>query len=106
MTNIIHIQIPDIPDSFSRVVLDGEAYLIRFTYNATADRWRFGLYTMQKEPIAVGLPIVPSFPLNMQVVDERFPRGLFGAYSKLEYIGRNDFLEGKAAFSYIPRVDK
>jgi len=83
--------------------LDGRAYLIRFSFNPLAERWRFGIYTMLKEAIAIGLPIVPNFPLNMQVVDDRFPSGVFGVYSKLEHIGRSDFKEGRATFAYIPK---
>ena len=103
MDNTLYIQVPDLNDSFSRVVLDNRPYLIRFTYNFAAERWRFGLYTMQKEPIAIGLPIVPRFTLNMQVVNENFPRGAFGVYSDLEHIGRGDFKDCRARFAYRPR---
>jgi len=101
MANILQIGVPDLNDSFSRVVLDGTQYLIRFTWNDTAQRWIFGLYTMQKEPIAVGLRIVPRFPLNLQIVKADFPAGVFGAYSDLKSIGRRDFIEGRATFAYI-----
>jgi len=99
---IIDISVPDMNDSFSRVVLDGTQYLIRFTWNEAAQRWSFGLYTMQREPISVGIKLVPRFPLNLQIVDDRYPAGVFGVYSDFEAVGRNDFIEGKAAFSYIP----
>ena len=97
----INISVPDMNDSFSRVVLDKVQYLIRFTWNDTAGRWSFGLYTMQKEPVATGIRLVPRFPLNLQVVDERFPDGVFGVYSDFDNVGRRDFIEGKAVFSYI-----
>ena len=97
----IDITVPDYNDSFSSVVLDGTQYLIRFAWNDTAGRWSFGLYTMQKEPLAVGLRIVPGFPLNLQTVDDSFPSGIFGVFSELPFIGRKDFIDGKAAFSYI-----
>ena len=99
---IIDISVPDMHDSFSRVVLDNVQYLIRFTWNEKARRWTFGLYTMQREAIVQGIKLVPRFPLNLQIVDDRFPTGVFGVYSDFDYIGRNDFIEGKAAFSYIP----
>ena len=100
--NIFKIAVPDLNDSFSRIVLDGAQYQIRFTWNDTAQRWSFGLYTMQKEPLAVGLRMVPRFPLNIQIVDDRFPSGVFGVYSDFESVGRNDFLNGRAFFAYIP----
>ena len=102
MGDILKISVPDHNDSFSRVVLDGVQYQIRFTWNEAAGRWSFGLYTMQKEPVTVGIRLVPRFPLNLQVVDERLPRGVFGVYSDNEVVGRGDFLDGSATFAYIP----
>ena len=96
------ISVPDHNDSFSRVVLDGVQYRIRFTWNEAAGRWSFGLYTMLREPIAVGIRLVPRFPLNLQVVDSRLPKGVFGVYSDNEAVGRGDFLGGRAQFAYIP----
>ena len=99
---IIEIFVPDLNDSFSRVELDGTQYYIRFSWNDSAARWSFSLYTIQKEPLAVGIRIIPRFPLNLQIINEIFPFGVFGVYSDLESIGRNDFLNGKAQFAYIP----
>ena len=99
--NILEISVPDHNDSFSRVVLDGIQYQVRFTWSEAAGRWSFGLYSMQKEPIAVGIKLVPRFPLSLQIVNEHFPAGVFGVYSDLEAVGRNDFLNGKATFAYI-----
>ena len=101
MENITYIHVPDFNDSFSRIVLARRAYLIRFTYNSLIDRWRFGLYSVKREPIAVGLPIVPHFILNLQVVNSDFPAGAFAAFSGSEHIRRNDFKENKAAFAFI-----
>jgi len=100
--NIFKITVPDLNDSFSRVVLDGVQYQIRFTWNDTAQRWSFGVYTMQKEPLAIGIKMAPRFPLNLQIVDDRFPTGVFGVYSNLGVVGRYDFLNGDAYFAYIP----
>ena len=99
---IVDIAVPDENDSFSRVVLDSVQYLIRFTWNDTAGRWTFGLYTMQRECLVSGIKLVSRFPLNLQIVDDRFPAGIFGVYSDFETIERNSFIEGKSAFSYIP----
>ncbi len=100
--NIVEISVPDLNDSFSSVVLDGIQYLIRFTWNDTARRWSFGLFTIQKIPLTQGIKIVPRFPLNLQIVDDNFPSGVFGVYSEAETIGRDDFLTGRAVFAYIP----
>ena len=95
------ITVPDMNDSFSRVVLDGTQYFIRFTWNETARRWSFGLYTIQREPLVRGQRMIPRFPLNLQIIDESFPAGVFGVYSDLPHVGRNDFTEGRAVFAYI-----
>ena len=36
------ISMPDMNDSFSRVVIKGREYLLRLTYNSTGDYWTFG----------------------------------------------------------------
>ncbi|MDR1558716.1 MAG: hypothetical protein LBS84_03265 [Clostridiales bacterium] len=97
----LEIAVPNLNDSFSRVVLDNVQYLIRFTWNDTAQRWSFGLFTMQKEPLAQGIRMVPRFPLNLQITDDNFPSGVFGVYTDLENIGRQDFINGNAIFAYI-----
>jgi hypothetical protein len=97
----LEIFVPDFNDSFSRVVIDGTQYLIRFTWNDSARRWSFGLYTLQKEPIVENIRLVPRFPLNLQIVDERFPNGIFGVYSNFPAVGRNGFKDGQAVFAYI-----
>jgi len=101
----LEIAVPNYNDSYSKVVLDGTQYQLRLTWNDTAQRWYFGIYTALREPIVTGLKLVPQFPLNLQYIDERMPSGVFGVYSKLNAVGRNDFLNGKAVFAYIPNVE-
>lgn len=98
----IEINVPDFNDSFSRVVLSGRQYLIRFSYIDTFDYWTFGLYTPQKEPLLVGVKIVPNYPLNLFFSADNMPNGLFCAYTELARIGKNDFAVGKAIFAYVP----
>lgn len=96
------IEVPDMNDSVSRIVLSGTPYLIRFTYNDTKDFWKFSLYDAQNEPLILGVKIVPKFPLNVFYGTARVPSGIFGAMTKLEHIGRNDFLNGNAQFIFCP----
>ncbi|MCL1999026.1 MAG: hypothetical protein FWG65_09705 [Turicibacter sp.] len=107
---MLQIEIPNIPRSLMRIVLSGKAYLIGFEFNETADRWRFSLYTMQHEPIVLNLPIVPHFPLNLQVADPRMPSGVFGVKSNppdgragKNFVGKDDFADGTARFYYAER---
>ena len=96
------IEVPDLNDSMSRVVLNGKAYQIRFTYNDTCDYWTFGLYNTQDAPIIIGIKIVPRFPLNLFYGVTKLPDGIFGVMTKLDHIGRNDFKDGKAQFIFCP----
>jgi len=98
------IEVPDMNDSVSRVVLNGTPYLIRFSYNDTKDYWKFSIYNAQNEPIVIGVKIVPSFPLNVFYGVTKLPNGVFGVMSKLDRIGRNDFSNGNAQFMFLPVV--
>lgn len=98
----IEIIVPDFNDSFSRAVLSGKQYLIRFSYIDTFDYWTFGLYTTLQEPIVEGIKIVPQFPLNLFYDNRNMPNGVFGVFTELEKVSRDDFLNGKAVFAYIP----
>lgn len=96
---------PDINDSFSRVVLDGKEYLIRFTYNDTNDYWTFGLYDGEQRPLAAGIKLVPNSPLNFFYQSNGLPDGTFGVLSDLDRVGHRAFLDGKAKFVFIPNQD-
>ena len=99
----VYISIPDMNDSFSRIVILGVEYLIRFTYNDTYDFWSFGLFTSNKEPIFQNVMIVPNFPLNLFVGVNKMPYVYFACKSNLEHIGRNDFSSNAARFYYVER---
>lgn len=99
-----YIEVPNENDSVSRVMLDGKEYLIRFTYNAAYDYWSFSLYE-KEQPILLMLKIVPVSPLTHFYTDAALPKGIFGAFTNLPRIGRNDFVDGKADFAYIPAAD-
>lgn len=96
------IEVPDMNDSVSRIVLAGTQYLIRFTYNDTADYWTFGLYTPLNVPIVIGIKIIPNFPLNLFYGVTSLPFGVFGVMTNLDHIGRDDFRNGKAKFIFAP----
>lgn len=96
------IEVPDMNDSVSRVVLNGTAYEIRFTYNDTGDYWKFSLYDSLKEPIVLGIKIVPSLPLNLFYGVTKLPFGVFGVRTKLDRVGRSAFRDGQAEFIFAP----
>lgn len=96
------IEVPDMNDSMSRIVLNGTAYLIRFTWNDRGGFWKFGLYDTQSQPIVIGIKIVPRYPLNLFYGFTNLPDGVFGVQTKLTHIGRKDFAEGNAQFLFCP----
>lgn len=98
----VEIKVPEMNDSLSRLVLNGKPYQIRFTYNDTADYWKFSLYTSQYEPIVVGIKIVPQYPLNVFYPVTKLPDGIFGVFSKNQRVGKRDFADGNAKFVFAP----
>lgn len=100
--NYTIIEVPDLNDSMSRVVLNGKAYQIRFTWNEAGGFWKFGLYDTQSQPIVIGIKIVPRFPMNLFYGVTDLPSGVFGVMTKLEHISRNDFIDEKAKFIFCP----
>lgn len=99
---MVYIQLPDMNDSFSRLVLQGKEYLARFTYSDTDDSWTFGLYKGTREPIITGMKLVPCFPINRYFKSKDMPDGIFGVLTKLDRVGRNAFTSGDAKFVFIP----
>ena len=49
------ISVPDMNDSFSRIVLDGKEILLRFTYCVNSGYWLFGVYTHDEKPIVASI---------------------------------------------------
>ena len=98
----IIIEVPDMNDSISRIVLDGKQYQIRFTWNDTGGFWTFGLMDSLGNPLLIGVKVVPQFPLNLFYGTQNLPVGVFEALTELESIGRSDFVDGKAKFVFAP----
>ena len=84
------IQVPEYNDSFSRVVLSGKEYLIRFSYNYAGNYWTFGIYDGNRSPYVAGIKIVPNSPLNFFYLCHNLPEGLFSAVTVQDRIGKSD----------------
>lgn len=100
------IEVPDMNDSVSRIVLNNTAYQIRFTWNDAGGYWKFSVYDPQGQPIVLGIKIVPRFPLNLFYGVTQLPFGIFGVMTKLDRVGRRDFANGNAQFVFLPVVDQ
>ena len=96
------IEVPDMNDSVSRIVLGGTAYHILFTWIYSAGYWTFGLYDTQNKPLVIGIKIVPRFPMNVFYSLTKMPSGIFGVMTKLDRIGRKDFVDGNAQIIFCP----
>lgn len=99
------ITVPDYNDSFSRIVLEGTEYLLRFTWNEAGAFWNFGVYDINENPVVSSMKIVPNAPLSIWHMSSQMPYGEFGTITDLDRIGRNDFINGKAKFIFIPYSD-
>ena len=99
------IEVPDYNDSFSRVVLGDTEYLLRFTWNESVKFWNLGVYDIEENPIATSIKVLPNCPLSIWHMNSQMPFGEFGVITDLDRIGRNDFINGKAQFVYIPYAD-
>lgn len=102
---MLYIKVPDRNDSMSSLFIDGNEYLIRFTYNERYDYWSFGLYQHNREPIIAMTRIVPNFPLFHFYTDTDLPDGIFGCLSDTEQVGREAFNSQTAEFVYIPKKE-
>lgn len=100
-----YINVPNMNDSFSRVILRKKEYLMRFMYNGTYDYWSFGVYDIDKNILLQQRKIVPLAPLTHFDLSVRIPDGVFGCFTNLRHVGRNDFVNGKAEFAFIPWED-
>lgn len=95
------IEVPQMHDSFSKIIIHGVEYAIRFTYCDTFDYWSFGVYTPTREPIVQGLKIVPNHPINLYTDRTDMPVVAFYCESNNVRVRRYDFRDGIARFLYV-----
>lgn len=105
MIQYTSIAVPHFHDSFSRIVLKGEVYEIRFSYNNATDCWKFGLFDSRRQPLYQDVKIVPGIPLNHGFCQPPYPKVVFAARSKTDRIGYRNFWDGDAVFYYAEVVD-
>lgn len=102
---IEYIKVPNMNDSFSRVILCQKEYLIRFMYNGIYDYWSFGVYDTDKSILLQQRKIVPLSPLTHFDLSVHIPQGIFGCFTNLKHVGRTNFQNGNAKFAFIPWED-
>lgn len=99
------ITVPNMNDSIGRITLDEKEFYIRFTYNPSYDYWSFGLYDTKLNPIIPMTKIVPLISLYNYYKYTDLPEGIFVCFTRKDRVGKNDFLEGFAHFSFATRED-
>lgn len=98
------IKIPyQYPDSFTSITIDRKEYFLRFTYNHKFDYWVMGIYDVGKNPISVGMKLVPNYPINHYCKKDDSPTGIFSliSYVEKDAIGMEDVRNGRAELVYI-----
>ena len=98
----IKVEVPDMNDSTSRIVINKEVFYLRFTYNDTFDYWKLSVYDSLMGKIIEGIKIVPNFCLNLFCPTRKLPKVAFVVFTQQDRIGKDDFKNGKAQFLYAP----
>lgn len=98
---MVIIKVPNLNDSVSRITLGKKDYNIRFTYNPSADSWYFSLFTLDLTPLIGMIKIVPLHDLLWQYVSTDLPEGHFGCWTNDDRVGKDSFINGRAAFGFI-----
>lgn len=94
--------VPNYNDSFCRVILDGELFFFRFTYNVEGDFWTFGLWK-DMDSVLFSTKMVPNIKLNAFITKEGLPKGSFYVISEVDQqITKDSFSSGAAYLAYVP----
>lgn len=66
----------DTPLYSQRTTLDGKEYLLKFDYSEREDRWFLSLYDVDETPLALGIKVIPNWPLlRLHVSNPDVPQG-------------------------------
>lgn len=106
------ISMIDANDFVEAVTLDGTPFKLHFMWNDKGKQWSFDLRDYQNNDIIRGITIAPNFPLlSLQRRQKDVPRGELMAVvvnqeeSGNQVIGRNDFVNGKFTFVFVPESE-
>lgn len=104
---MIKIPVIDANDSLTEVVLDGDTYFLRLTWNSEDDYWSWGLESANHESLVQGLKLVPDFPLLRWVRNQYLPPGELMAISpdRRDSISREALPSGEVVIVYVPEEE-
>lgn len=63
MANYVDIPIIDEPFYDLSISLEGNSYIIEFTYNERMSLYTLSLYDAERNPIVLGVGLVPEYPI-------------------------------------------
>jgi len=107
---VININIPNFPESYQNISLDGIEYRLRLTYNTRDKHWRMSLLDLDNNYIIAGIKIMPNQNLTWKYnYIAGMPSGSFYCLRlKNDYsdVGRDNFGYGKTyQLFYMPLVE-
>jgi hypothetical protein len=80
MNNPVEIPVAvDTPLYTQRITLDGIEYIFKLDWFEREGRWYLSLYTVDNQPLALGIKIVANWPILRRFKDARMPPGLLMA---------------------------
>lgn len=107
---MLTISMMDANDFVQSVLLDGMTYKLHFCWNDYKQQWTMDLRDSQNKDIVRGLAVVPNYPLLSPHRRANVPPGEILAVvvnaDTGKFIGRSDFINGKATLVYIPEGER
>lgn len=101
---MFEIMVPEGHDTMCDVTLDGQNFVLRFTYNGTCDYWSIGIYDEMENEIIPMTKIVPFFDLFPYSYSD-LPGGILFCDARTDVVHENDFKERIAHIVYIPEAE-
>ena len=100
---MITIQLANKNDFITEVNLDDEVFFLHVSWNDTVGFWSLAIENAYNDELVSGIVILPERPLIEPVRRDELPLGELMAVREddLPFIGRDDFVSGKAALIYI-----
>ena len=62
------------------VELDGDSFILKFSWNGRFNRWMLGIYDADENPIKTGLPLHINWDVFGRFADDDLPQGLLMLY--------------------------
>lgn len=97
---VYSISVPDMDDSVALANIGGRMCRLRFRWDTYEEFWELSVFTVDMEPVFLGVKMVPNFPLNLFSGKEMFSDGYFVVNTTEEKLTRSSFSSGLAKFLF------